>query len=141
MRDISFVRGDVVVALLPKRKPQGHEQEGERPVIIVGFPDLLGKSRFPMISVVPFTDVVSEETGERKWWINPSPHLYPVFEKGTAGLWKDCVALLDQQQSIDCRRIRRYCGRLTESQYQPIQTGLEVIIGIRTPRPIKLKSC
>jgi mRNA interferase MazF len=141
MRDISFQRGDVVIALLPERTPQGHEQEGERPVVIVGFPDLLGKPRFPMISVIPFTDALDEEARERKWWIDRSPYLYPFFEQGTAGLWKDCVALLDQQQSIDCRRIRGYCGRLTKLQYQPIQEGIEIIIGARIPRPIRTKTC
>jgi mRNA interferase MazF len=96
MRDFSFERGDVVVALLPERDPQGHEQEGERPVVIVGFPELLGRPRFPMISVVPFTDAINPRTRRRKPWIDSAPHLYPIFEKGTASLWKDCVALLDQ---------------------------------------------
>jgi mRNA interferase MazF len=138
MRDVSLQIGDVVIVSLPERNPQGREQEGERPCVIVAIPDLLGTPRFPLITVVPFTDLLNEGTTKHKWWVDRSPHLYPIFPKGTANLWKDCVALIDQMQAVDCRRIRAYCGKLNTTEYEPIQSGIEIIFGIKTVVTVKI---
>lgn len=137
MRDISFQIGDVIIVFLPERNPEGCEQKGERPAIIVGFPERLGATRLPLITIVPFTDLIDKRTGKRKWWVDPSPGLYPVFGKGTANLRKDSVALIDQLQAVDCRRISGYCGKLSKSEYAPIQAGIEVMFGIRVAHPVK----
>lgn len=39
--------GDLVIARFPKQNPQGREQEGIRPGLIVGFPQNIGVPRFP----------------------------------------------------------------------------------------------
>ena len=136
MRSISFVPGDVLIASLPERNPQGHEQEGKRPVVVVGLPGRLGIQRFPIISIIPFTDLIDGRTKKAKAWVNDAPDLYPTFSKGTAGLTKDCVALLDQLQAIDCNRIQLYCGRLTPVEYEPILKGIQIIYGFCVTHPV-----
>jgi mRNA interferase MazF len=41
--------GDIVTTRFPEQMPQGREQEGYRPAIVVGFPNLLGIARFQVI--------------------------------------------------------------------------------------------
>jgi mRNA interferase MazF len=80
----------VVTARFPEQKPQGREQEGYRPAIIVGFPNLLGKLRFPVIIVVPMTSYRNQS------WADNAPQLYPlypVFPAGIAGLKSSSIAL------------------------------------------------
>ncbi|QSJ16504.1 hypothetical protein JYQ62_33115 [Nostoc sp. UHCC 0702] len=45
--------GDVLTASFPQQNPQGREQEGCRPAIVVGFPNRLGIPRFSLIVVIP----------------------------------------------------------------------------------------
>ena len=45
--------GWVLRVNLAQRIPTGHEQEGLRPVIVVGLPSLAGQPRYPVIVVVP----------------------------------------------------------------------------------------
>ena len=59
---------DVLLVQLSKRDPKGHEQEGTRPVIVVGLPDALGKSRFPLLIVVPLTTQIEK-------WSTTAPRL------------------------------------------------------------------
>jgi mRNA interferase MazF len=87
--------GDIITARFPEQKPQGREQEGYRPAVIVGFPSLLGKLRFPVIIVVPMT------TYRNQSWADNAPHLYPVFPAGIAGLKSSSIALLDQIRTIE----------------------------------------
>ena len=113
--------GDIVTARFPEQKPQGREQEGYRPAIVVGFPNLLGTLRFPVILVVPMT------TYRNQSWVDNSPNLYPVFAAGIAGLKSPSIALLDQIRAIDARRIVNYRGSLTAEQYQIIENGLKKV--------------
>jgi mRNA interferase MazF len=112
---------DVILVHLPRRDPKGHEQEGTRPVIVVGIPDALGKTRFPALVVVPLTT----QTGK---WLTTSPRLYPVLEKGQGGLPLRSVALLDQVASLDATRVLRKIGRLSTKEFAPIRTGLKAIL-------------
>ena len=116
--------GDVVTARFPEQKPQGREQEGYRPAIVVGFPNLLGQPRFLVIIVVPIT------TYRNQSWADNSPNLYPVFNAGIAGLKSSSIVLLDQIRAIDARRIVNYRGSLTIEQYQIIQDGLKKMFEI-----------
>jgi mRNA interferase MazF len=111
--------GDIVTARFPEQQPQGREQEGYRPAIVVGFPHLLGTPRFPVIIVVPMTTYRSQS------WADNSPDLYPVFPAGIASLKSPSIALLDQIRAIDARRIVNYRGSLTTEQYQIIEDGLK----------------
>lgn len=111
--------GDVVTVSFPSQNPQGREQQGYRPALVVGLPSFLGNLRFQVIVVVPMT------TYKNQSWADNSPSLYPVFPAGTAGLRSSSIALLDQIRSIDIKRIVDYRGSLTAEQYQIIQNGLE----------------
>jgi mRNA interferase MazF len=114
---------DVLLVQLPKRDPKGHEQEGTRPVIVVGLPDNLGKTRFPVLVVVPLTT----QTGK---WLTTSPKLYPVLGKGQGGLPLSSVALLDQVASLDATRVLRKIGRLSVKEFAPIHVGLKSIFNL-----------
>ena len=114
--------GDVVTARFPEQTPQGREQEGYRPAIVVGFPRSLGTPRFPVILVVPIT------TYKNQSWANNSPDLYPVFDAGIAGLRSSSIALLDQVRAIDARRIVNYRGSLTDGEYKFVKDGLIKIL-------------
>jgi mRNA interferase MazF len=106
--------GDVIVATLPEQVPPGREQQGYRPVIVVGVPEALGTLRYPMLLVIPLT------TNRRQ----QCPALYPVLAAGNGALPTSSIALLDQVRSLDKTRISRYIGTLTPEQYQPILNGL-----------------
>lgn len=85
--------------------------------MVVGLPELLGRSRFPTLVVVPLTT----QTGR---WAREAPHLYPPLSAGTGGLRFDSVALLDHVRGIDASRVSRRMGTLTAEQRGPIVQGL-----------------
>ncbi|GAX43287.1 hypothetical protein NIES4075_43000 [Tolypothrix sp. NIES-4075] len=115
-RSLQF--GDIVTARFPQQNPQGREQEGYRPAIVVGFPSRLGIPRFELIVVIPMT------TDRGLQWANTSPDLYLRFAAGVARLKSPSIALLDQLRVLDANRIVAYRGSLTPEQYEPILTGL-----------------
>lgn len=122
MTNRSLQFGDVVTARFPQQNPQGREQEGFRPAIVVGFPNRLGIPRFSLIVVIPIT------TDKGQTWALTSPDLYPRFAAGVAGLSSPSIVLLDQVRVIDVNRIVDYRGSLTPDEYQPILIGLQRMI-------------
>ncbi|NJO75721.1 MAG: type II toxin-antitoxin system PemK/MazF family toxin [Leptolyngbyaceae cyanobacterium RM1_406_9] len=117
----SLSRGDVVLVSLPSHQPQGREQEGKRPTVIVGIPQ--GKLRYPVILVVPLTTQMGD-------WVEKNSVLYPRLEAGVGNLSQPSIVLLDQVRAIDVQRVVAYFGSLTAEQYQPILEGLRQILGI-----------
>jgi mRNA interferase MazF len=99
-RSLQF--GDIVTARFPQQNPQGREQEGYRPAIVVGFPNRLGIPRFSLIVVIPMT------TDRGQTWAITSPDLYPRFAAGVAGLSSPSIALLDQVRVLDVNRLIDY---------------------------------
>ena len=110
--------GDVVTVAFPEQIPQGREQEGYRPAIIVGVPERIGIPRFRLVVVVPMT------TDKGMPWATNAPALYPRFPGGTVGLPSASIALLDQVRSVDVIRIIRYRGTLIPGQYAVVEDGL-----------------
>ena len=110
--------GDVVFALFPVHDPAGREQEGRRPAVVVGVPDLLGAPRFGVLIVVPLT------TDRGQDWAEESPALYPSLPKGTANLRSDSICLLDQVRALSVQRVSHYRGTLSDEEYGPIRDGL-----------------
>jgi mRNA interferase MazF len=110
--------GDVVVVRLPGHFPQGHEQEGMRPGLIVGLPSNLGTPRFPVVVIAPFT------TDRNAEWAERNPALYPRFAAGAGNLSSDSICLLDQIRSVDVSRIARRWGRVSLAEFTPVRTGL-----------------
>lgn len=107
-----------MTARFPAQDPQGHEQEGYRPAIVVGLPETLGRPRFSMVLVVPLT------TDRRQSWATASPDLYPRLQAGVAGLPQASIVLLEQTRMLDTSRMARYVGQLSREQYEPIKRGL-----------------
>jgi mRNA interferase MazF len=113
--------GDVVTARFPAQDPQGHEQEGYRPAVVVGLPATLGRPRFDMVLVVPLT------TDRRQSWATASPNLYPRLQAGVAGLPQASIVLLEQTRMLDTSRMARYVGQLSGEQYEPIKRGIALM--------------
>jgi mRNA interferase MazF len=59
-------------------------------------------------------------------WRNGNPVLYPLITKGTGGLPRTSVVLLDQMRSVDIGCLKRYLGSLEADQYASIERGLEL---------------
>ena len=114
--------GDLVIARFPSQKPQGREQEGIRPALIVGFPQKIGIPRFLLTLAAPLT------TDRRQSWVLASPELYPKLSIGQGNLPRNSIVLLDQIRAIDLNRIYRYLGTLTIEEYQPIFSGIQTML-------------
>ena len=112
---------DIVIVRFPSQNPQGREQEGIRPALIVGLPQTLGNPRFALIFIAPLT------TNRNQNWANASPSLYPPLSQGDANLPQNSLVLLDQIRAIDLNRLVRYLGTLTTEQYKPILHSLKKI--------------
>lgn len=117
--------GDVVSALFPLHRPGGREQEGYRPAVVVGSPELAGTPRFGVLIVVPMT------TDRGQAWVERSPELYPRYPEGAANLKSPSVCLLDQVRALDAGRVRSYHGTFSAEEYRPIRKGLAKILGDR----------
>ena len=113
-----IVIGDVVIASFPTQNPQGREQEGIRPALIIGIPQKLGIPRFPLIIVVPMTSDRAQS------WAVTSPTLYPKLASGEAGLPQNSIILLDQIRAIDSNRIFPF-GELSSDRYRSILHSLQ----------------
>jgi mRNA interferase MazF len=111
--------GDLLIARFPSQNPQGRDQEGIRPALIVGFPHRIGIPRFLLTLVAPLT------TDRRQSWVLASPELYPKLSISQGNLPRNSIVLLDQIRAIDLNRIDRYLGTLTIEEYQPIFSSIQ----------------
>lgn len=111
---------DVVIANFPKHDPPGHEQEGMRPAIIIGFAD----KPYPMVDLIPISSLFDERTGKRKEWVDDPLSDCLIFPKNTANLNKDSVVLLGQSRHLGRDRIVDYCGRLTLEEFAAVVKAL-----------------
>jgi len=109
--------GDVLKILFPYHTPEGHEQQGPRPAVVVGVPDTLGEPRFPTLVVIPLTSQLED-------WTTKAPDLYPLLETGAGGLTLPSAALIDQVRSVGVSRIIGRYGTLTAEQLRPIKAAL-----------------
>jgi mRNA interferase MazF len=117
-----IVVGDVVIARFPTQNPQGREQEGISPALVIGVPQKLGIPRFPLIIVAPMT------SDRNQIWAAASPTLYPQLATGEAGLPQNSIILLDQVRAIDSNRIVRYLGSLSSDRYRIIFNSLQTML-------------
>lgn len=111
--------GDVILLSFPKHNPQGHEQEGLRPAIVIALST--NNVRYPVAIVVPLTT----QDGE---WADKNSLLYKRIIAGTAGLTKDSIALIDQIRAIDLQRATSYIGRLDRKTFSIIRDSLISLI-------------
>lgn len=115
--------GWVLRVSLEKRVPGGHEQEGIRPVVVVGIPSRIGKPRYPMLIIVPLT------TDRGAKWSEGSPILYPKISAGSGGIQNDSLALLDQMRAVDVSRVVAKAGELSDLEMKPLINGLKNLFG------------
>ncbi|HHY97677.1 MAG TPA: type II toxin-antitoxin system PemK/MazF family toxin [Firmicutes bacterium] len=117
----AVVPGSVLLVTLPTHAPRGHEQEGKRPVVLVGAPS--GTLRYPVVIVVPLTT----QGGP---WVQENPAIYPCLAAGDGGLPCSSVALLDQIRGIDVKRVKEYLGVLGPDGLSKIRAGLKELLSI-----------
>lgn len=113
--------GDVINVRLPNHSPQGHEQEGFRPAIVVGLPGNFTQPRFPLIFIVPVTSDHSQS------WILAAPELYLRLPAGSGGLRSASVVLMDQLRSLDIDRIVNFKGSLSKDEVARLQQIIKQI--------------
>lgn len=113
--------GDIITARFPLHTPPGHEQEGTRPAVVLGLPEKVGTSRFPMLLLAPLT------TDRGQAWAKTSQQLYIRLGAKVTGLSADSIVLLEQVRSLDLQRVRHYIKALTVKQYEPIKRGLALM--------------
>jgi len=101
----------------PVTAPQGNEQIGNRPAVVVGVPNFVAQRRFRGLIVVPFTSQVQQFNGQDQT-------LYPLYLSGTAGLTADSIAIIDQVRYVDQGRIVSQLGRMTATEFQTIRSVL-----------------
>ena len=118
----AFKTRDLIIVDFPNQVPQGHEQEGRRPAVILGVPT---KARFPTVIIAPFT----RDTGQA--WALENPALYPRLPSGTGGLPLASIVMLDQIKAVDINRIGRKLGTLTVEQYAPILNGIKAMLELK----------
>lgn len=87
-----LVAGDVLLITFPVHVPGGHEQEGQRPAVVVAVPP--SPLRFPVVIVAPLTSQAGP-------WADQNPALYPGLPLGSGGLTRNSIALLDQIRAVD----------------------------------------
>ncbi|GGR60191.1 hypothetical protein GCM10008959_22490 [Deinococcus seoulensis] len=121
---VALKPGDVIVARLPQQVPNGREQEGYRPAVVVGLPQRAGTDRYPMILVVPVT------THRGQPWASAAPGLYPILPAGAGGLPVDSVVLTDQLRALDAGQVARRLNTLTTTEYAPVHTALRSILSL-----------
>ena len=112
---------DMVIVDFPSQVPQGHEQEGRRPALIIGIPK---NPRFGAVVIVPLT----RDTGQT--WATKNPNLYPKLPTGTSGLPQASIVMLDQIRCLDLKRVGRQVGQLTPEEYAPILEGLQSMLEV-----------
>ena len=107
---------EVIWATLPTRDPQGHEQEGSRPVVVVSTPSKVQAIPFDVIQVIPVTK--TKLTGI----------LFPTLAAGSGGLPLESTALVYQLMVLDTTRVTGKLGTLTTEQYAPILQGIKAML-------------
>lgn len=116
--------GAVLLVRFPFHTPQGHEQEGPRPAILVGLPANAGPPRYPVLLMTPLT------TYRQQNWAAQAPNLYPVLSAKTGGLTVDSVVLIDQTRALDATRAQALLGQLSPQEYAPIVHALRLTFGL-----------
>lgn len=101
--DIPY-KGDVWLASIPEG--QGHEQKGQRPVIIAGC-----EPRVAMSVIIPTTSNASAER---------FPHTQKLCSSKHNGLDSDSVVLVFQIRAIDDARLIHKMGALDPKEQQAI---------------------
>ena len=109
-------RGDLYFADLSPAV--GSEQNGYRPVIIIQ--NNVGNKYSPTVVIAAITSKPNKKPD--------MPTHYPVTG---SGLETSSIALLEQIQTIDKRRLDRYIGQLNENSMKGIDRAIAISLGLK----------
>jgi len=109
-------RGDMYFADL--NPTVGSEQNGYRPVVVIQ--NNVGNKYSPTVVIAAITSKPKKQS--------TMPTHCPV---AGGGLEAPSVALLEQIQTIDKRRLDRYIGQLNENSMKGIDRAIAVSLGLR----------
>lgn len=109
--------GQIIRAQFPLRRPQGHEQEGLRPALVISDPTNQQALESPMLIVAPITSQTKK-----------SGVLRVLLGVGDGGLTEESTILCDQLTAIDVSRIRGYYGRLEGEKFKEAQTAMKAAL-------------
>ncbi|MBC7473536.1 MAG: type II toxin-antitoxin system PemK/MazF family toxin [Candidatus Sericytochromatia bacterium] len=112
--------GDVIEITYPRKVPKGHEQEGRRPAVVIGIPEKVDVTRYPIVITIPLTTNLGNCSTENK--------LYIRLNQGEGNLLQESVILTDQIVSVDITRITGLFGILNESTIKSIRNILKQIL-------------
>ncbi len=110
---MSFRRGGIYWVAFPERTPRGSEIEKTRPCVILSL-EAINEVRRTVV-VVPFTS---------------SPKPAPPIALSVVSAGKDSVAVCDQVQVVDKRRVRNEIGQLSPRDLASIEDSVRVILGL-----------
>lgn len=114
----------MLIVNFPHHLPPGHEQEGNRPAVVIALPTRLGTSRYPMVLLAPITSAQGA-------WLKAAPQLYPALNKGAGNLNRASAVLLDHMRGVDVRRIVKRIGNLSAQDFKPIQQSLTILFNTK----------
>lgn len=109
--------GQVVRMIFPVHNPRGHEQEGERPCVVIADPGLIQQLSFPKLLVAPIT---------RR--LLPAGPLRIQFEENKGGLKYPGTILLDQLRMLDASRLTGNYGQFEKDELEVIRKGLRLLL-------------
>jgi len=108
-------RGQIWLADLGE--PRGHEQAGDRPVIVFQADEL---QHLSTVVIIPLTTNLNRA----------SQATTPVVPQGEGGLTQTSVALCHQVRALDRRRLKRKFGDLSAERMSEIEVALAFVLGM-----------
>lgn len=110
---MSLKRGGIYWVAFPERSPRGAEIEKTRPCVILSLESINDIRR--TVVVIPLAS---------------SPKPAPPIALSVVSAGADSVAVCDQVQVIDKRRLRKQIGQLSARDIAAIEDSLRVILGL-----------
>lgn len=120
--DWVYRHGDIYIANLNPFK--GSEQGGVRPVLVLQNND--GNLYCPTLIVAPLSSKLKK----------PNLPTHYLLKKGR-GLLTDSIVELEQIRTIDKCRIKRYIGKITQTQMFGVEDAIRESLGIEIPECVE----
>lgn len=115
-----MARGDIILVKLPQPSDGiGHEQIGDRPVLVVQ--DDIASSSLSVIMIIPFTGKINASR---------FPHTILIQPTSQNGLSSPSALLVFQLRAIDKRRVIKTLGHLDDKMIELVNTELRKMLGL-----------
>ncbi len=106
-------RGHIYWVAFPDRSPRGAEIEKTRPCVVLSLDSINAVRR--TVVVIPLTT---------------SPKAVPPIAISVLSAGKDSVAVCDQVQVVDKKRLHSEHGRISDTDLKTIEDSARVILGL-----------